>query len=142
MTKRTRKSEPGAASQGGYSWRPSTFMGEEVEKNLTYAQWRYDVGAERKMILLGFEKRESKEFEENEFTIYFGQDADTGEQFSFIPGKLFDYLVVQYNIVNGDRLGVRYRGGQKLASGYQAKQWDVVKLKAAPPPHPDAAKVE
>ena len=107
---------------------PLEFDGEEVEQNLTYNQWKPEIGDSRTFVLMGFEERESKEFK-GTFLVYYGKDLKTGEDFSFAPGGLFDYIIKDKNIVNGDRLGVRFRGTVEIPSG-RANQWDIVKLKA------------
>ena len=103
------------------------FEGEEIESNLTFAIWKPAEGETRTFELSGFERRESKEFK-GEFLVYFCKDLKTGEDFSFAPGGLFDYIIRERNIVSGDRLGVRYRGQVRIESG-MANQWDIVKLK-------------
>ncbi len=106
---------------------PLEFDGEEVESNLTFSIWKPDNGETRTFELMGFEERESKEFK-GKFLVYFCKDLKTGEDFSFAPGGLFDYVIRERNIVNGDRLGVRFRGQVRIESG-MANQWDIVKLK-------------
>jgi hypothetical protein len=128
--KTTKKEMPQGLSRFAPSTASTEFEGEEVESALTFAFWKPREGDRRTFEMLGFEKKVSKEFEEREFLVYFCRDLKTGEDFSFVPGGLFDHIIREKNIVNGDRLGVVFKGQVDLAGTNQrANQWDIVKLK-------------
>ena len=74
----------------------------------------------------GFQVREG---ENGEYKIWTFIDLQTGEQMSFVPGGLFDYLANEGKIVTGAKLGLRYKGKKELPNGQRANDWDISKLK-------------
>ena len=116
----------------GYDWTPggTTFEGEEVAQNLTFAPWKPEIGEKRTFFFLGCRKAMSDEFE-REFTIYQGQDSKTGEFFSFVPGGLFDKIAHDANITAGMHLGVQFTGQIQHPKNpkQRVNQWIIVRLK-------------
>jgi hypothetical protein len=126
---RTKKQHEVIPTQGdkiAYSWLPA---GMEPDEVLAGAGWKPEAGDVRTFEVTGFQKREG---ENGEYLIVNGIDHLTGEMFAFAPGGLFSYMVDEKKIVTGDKVAMRYKGKKVLpgTSGFQANDWDIVKVKA------------
>jgi hypothetical protein len=125
-----KKAQDPIATQGdriAYSWLPA---GMEPDDVLAGAGWKPEPGDVRTFTITGFQKREG---ENGEYLIVNGVDYLTGEMFAFAPGGLFSYLVENAKIETGHTVSMRYKGKKVLpgTSGFQANDWDIVKVKAA-----------
>lgn len=114
---------PTAGDAVRQSWLPA---GWDVDEPLAGSYWKPVEGDVKVVEVIGFQVRTG---ENGEYQIWTATDLQTGEQFSFTPGGLFDYLADEGKIVTGTRLGLRYKGKKELASGQRANDWDITKLK-------------
>ena len=105
------------------SWLPA---GYTVDQPLAGAYWKPEAGDSKVIELNGFQTREG---ENGEYQIWTAKDLETGEQFSFVPGGLFDWLAKEGKIVTGAKLGLRFKGKKELPNGQRANDWDIVTLK-------------
>lgn len=105
------------------SWLPA---GYEADAPLAGAHWKPEPGDVKVIEVIGFQVREG---ENGEYNIWTFTDLTTGEQMSFVPGGLFDYLAKEGKIVTGVKLGLRFKGKKELPNGQRANDWDITKLK-------------
>lgn len=122
----TRKAKDAPVVEGervAYSWLPAGFNAGGA---LAGSYWKPEPGDAKVIEVVGFEKREG---ENGEYTVWVATDLQTGEQFQFTPGGLFDYLAGEGKIVTGAKLGIRYKGTKRLPNGFNANDWDIVTLK-------------
>jgi hypothetical protein len=109
------------------SWLPA---GYETESVLAGQGWKPEPGEHRAFEITGYVKKEGKiDNKKTEYLLITGVDLETGEEFVFIPGGLFQYMMNNDTLVTGDAVAVTYLGRQKLASGFQANNWKITKLK-------------
>lgn len=107
------------------SWLPA---GYEVGSILAGAGWSPEVGESRCLEITGFEIRKST-VGEKDYMIVTACDLQTGEEFSFAPGGLFQWLMDNDRLHTGDKVAMRYKGEKKLPNGFKANDWDIVRLK-------------
>ena len=105
------------------SWLPA---GYTVDQPLAGAYWKPEMNESKVIELIGFQTRTG---ENGEYQIWTAMDLEKGEQFSFVPGGLFDWLANEGKIVTGQKLGLRYKGKKELPNGQRANDWDIVTLK-------------
>jgi hypothetical protein len=123
MAKKNQVAIPTKGDKVAYSWLP---VGVEVDDVLAGAGWKPEAGDVKTFEVTGFQKREG---ENGEYLLVNGVDLQTGEMFTFAPGGLFAYMANEGKIVTGDKIAMRFKGTKKLASGFNANDWDIVKLK-------------
>jgi len=109
------------------SWLPA---GYDVESVLAGQGWKPEIGDKRAFEITGYQKKEGKiDGKKTEYLLITGADLSTGEEFVFIPGGLFQYMMNNETLATGDCVAVKYLGRQKLASGFSANNWEISKLK-------------
>lgn len=89
--------------------------------------WNPAVDEIRAFVYTGQEEREGKgEFSEGTFVVHYGKDLKTGEEFSFIGGGLFSWVIENKKIAEGTALVARYLGIRPIDEGKrQAKHWEI-----------------
>jgi hypothetical protein len=109
------------------SWIPA---GYETESVLAGQGWKPETGESRAFEITGYQKKEGKiDGKKTEYLLITGADLTTGEEFVFIPGGLFQYMMNNETLLTGDAVSVTYLGRQKLASGFSANNWKISKLR-------------
>lgn len=98
----------------------------EAGKSLTFNLWKPEVGNARAFEFLGMEERTGEiEGKETTFHIFYARDIKTNEEFSFIGGGLFSYIVQEKGVKEGTFLIARYNGMVELENNQRAKQWEI-----------------
>jgi hypothetical protein len=123
MARSKKAAIPTAGDTVKSSWLPA---GYETDQPLAGAYWKPEPGDVKVIEVTGFQTREG---ENGEYQIWTFTDLQTGEQMSFVPGGLFDYLAREGKIVTGMKLGLRYKGKKELPNGQRANDWDINTLK-------------
>lgn len=100
------------------------------DKSLTFNIWEPEEGEVRAFKFNGMEDRTGIiEGKETTFQIHYGIDLKTGEEFSFIGGGLFSYIMNEKKVEKGTPLIACYQGMADIDNNQRAKQW-VIKLLA------------
>jgi hypothetical protein len=123
MARTKKEAIPTQGDKIAYSWLPA---GMEPDEVLAGAGWKPEPGDVRSFTVTGFQKREG---ENGEYVLVNCVDIQTGEMFTFAPGGLFAYMADEGKIVTGNKIAMRFKGKKKLATGFMANDWDIVKLK-------------
>lgn len=105
------------------SWLPAGFT---VDQPLAGAYWKPEPGDVKVIEVTGFQTRKG---ENGEYQIWTFVDQQNGDQMSFVPGGLFDYLAREGKIVTGMKLALRFKGKKELPNGQRANDWDIVTVK-------------
>jgi len=109
------------------SWLPA---GYAVESVLAGQGWKPEIGDRRAMEITGYQKKEGTiDGKKTEYLLITAADLTTGEEFVFIPGGLFQYMMNNETLATGDCVAVKYLGRQKLPNGFSANNWEISKLK-------------
>ena len=109
------------------SWLPA---GDETESVLAGQGWKPEEGESRAFEITGFVTKEGKiDGKKTEYLLVTGADLTTGEEFVFIPGGLFQYMMNNETLITGDAVAVTYLGRQTLKSGFSANNWKISKLR-------------